>query len=456
VNQDARLIRIDYAAGNRKPIARANAQNNIGREPLSVKLSASGTTDKDVKDVLKYEWRAIRAGEEKAEPQLLSNEIEPTVTFEKPGIYNVELVVTDPQGATSAASVPVVVGNAAPKVKFLSPARGDFYDPDQPLRYRVYVKDTEDGTSDADEADDIGLEFIDAEAPSRVTVSATVVEGPVRLGLEQFNDTSTPHGLRLMQKSDCFNCHAVDQKRVGPPLVDVATKYRGVEGALAASVKRVKEGSTGAWGKIPMIPHSQHTDEEVREMVAWVYTLQPNGGLRSFQGFNGEIPVAEQKQPNVHMVLEVNYRDRGAGDIPAITSGQKIVLRNRLVEAEDADEVHGPLILASGNAHSGRFLGAINHGHYVKFSRVPLDRVSALKLSVASAGAGGNIEVRLNSPDGQLWASAPVEVNGEWEKFYEKMVALPKQGGEHDLYIVFTNRDRQGGLMNLDAIYFVP
>lgn len=456
VNQDARLIRIDYAAGNRKPIARASAQNNIGREPLAVKLSASGTSDKDASDVLKYQWRAIRAGEEKAEPQLLSSEAEPTVTFDKPGIYNVELVVTDPQGATSAASVPVVVGNAAPVVKFLSPARGEFFDPDQPLSYRVYVKDTEDGTSDADEADDGGIEFIDAEAPSRVTVSAAVVEGPVRLGLEQSDDTSTPHGLRLMQKSDCFNCHAVDQKRVGPPLVDVAAKYRGVDGALEASLKRVKEGSTGAWGKIPMIPHSQHTDDEIREMVSWVYTLQPNGGLRSFQGFNGEIPAAEEKKPNVHMVLEVNYRDRGVGEIPAITTSEKIVLRNRLVEAEDADEIKGPQTLGSGNAHGGRFLGAINNGHYAKFSRVPLDRVSALKLSVASAGAGGSIEVRLDKPDAAPIATVPIEVNGEWEKFYEKTVALPKQEGEHDVYIVFAHPGNAGGLMNLDTVYFVP
>src|SRR5690606_29818922 len=236
--------------------------------------------------------------------------------------------VTDPQGATSAASVPVVVGNTAPEVKFVSPSRGEFFDPAQPLQYRVYVKDAEDGTSDAEEADDQGIEFVDAEAPSRVTVSAAIVEGPVRLGVEQADDNSAPLGLRLMQKSDCFNCHAVDQKRVGPPLVEVASKYRGVEGALEASMKREKEGSTGAWGKIPMIPHVQHTDDEIREIVSWVYTLEPNGGLRSFQGFRGEIPPVEAKKENVHLVLEVNYRDRGVGDIPAFTSSEKIVLRS--------------------------------------------------------------------------------------------------------------------------------
>ena len=44
-------------------------------------------------------------------------------------------------------------------------------------------------------------------------------------------------------------------------------KYRGKEGALEASVLRVIKGSTGVWGKVPMIPHSHHTIDEIREMV---------------------------------------------------------------------------------------------------------------------------------------------------------------------------------------------
>jgi cytochrome c len=50
----------------------------------------------------------------------------------------------------------------------------------------------------------------------------------------------------------------------------------------------------------------------------------------------------------------------------------------------------------------------------------------------------------------------PIEVNGQWDKFYEKTVELPKQQGEHDVYIVFTHPGNAGGLMNLDTVYFVP
>ena len=44
-------------------------------------------------------------------------------------------------------------------------------------------------------------------------------------------------------------------------------------GALDASVKRVREGSTKIWGEIPMLPHPQHTTDEVNIMLRWVFAL---------------------------------------------------------------------------------------------------------------------------------------------------------------------------------------
>ena len=51
----------------------------------------------------------------------------------------VELVVTDPHGASRSASVPVLVGNERPVVTFLQPQVGDFFEPDQPITYRLSV-----------------------------------------------------------------------------------------------------------------------------------------------------------------------------------------------------------------------------------------------------------------------------------------------------------------------------
>jgi cytochrome c len=79
-----------------------------------------------------------------------------------------------------------------------------------------------------------------------------------------------------------------------------------------------------------------------------------------------------------------------------------------------------------------------------------------LKLKIASAGAGGAIEIRLDSPDGELVAEVPVEVNGQWEQFYERTVSAGERSGRRDLFIRFTHPQQAGGLMNLDAIEFLP
>lgn len=74
----------------------------------------------------------------------------------------------------------------------------------------------------------------------------------------------------LMKKSDCFTCHAVKRKVVGPAYADVAKKYKGNKGAVAVLVKKVKEGGSGNWGAVPMAAHADLKDEDVKAMVAWV------------------------------------------------------------------------------------------------------------------------------------------------------------------------------------------
>jgi cytochrome c len=260
-----------------------------------------------------------------------------------------------------------------------------------------------------------------------------------------------------MKNSDCFNCHAVDQKRVGPMLLDIANKYRGVEGALEASVQRVQKGSTGVWGKIPMIPHSHNTVDELRDMVSWIYSLEPAGLVRVFQGLAGEISVSsEEASKSGYYRLEAVYADRGAGQVPSLTAATTVYLRQRLVEAELADEVRGPQILNSGNASGGRFVGAINHGHVLRFGGVQLDQVGSVKLRIASAGAGGAIEIRLDNPEGELVSEVAVEVNGQWEQFYERTVSVGERSGRRDIFIRFTHPQRASGLMNLDSVEFLP
>jgi cytochrome c len=74
----------------------------------------------------------------------------------------------------------------------------------------------------------------------------------------------------LAKKHACFACHAVDKKLVGPSYKDVSGKYRGDKGAEARLFDKVKKGSQGTWGQVPMPPNAAVPDADVRTLVKWV------------------------------------------------------------------------------------------------------------------------------------------------------------------------------------------
>jgi cytochrome c len=71
----------------------------------------------------------------------------------------------------------------------------------------------------------------------------------------------------LFTKHNCTGCHKVDKKLVGPAYKDVAAKYAGRKDAETYLVKKIKEGSTGVWGPIPMPANAAVPDAELSKMV---------------------------------------------------------------------------------------------------------------------------------------------------------------------------------------------
>jgi cytochrome c len=74
----------------------------------------------------------------------------------------------------------------------------------------------------------------------------------------------------LAKKHACLACHAIDKKLVGPAYKDVAAKYRGDASAEAKLVDKVKKGSQGTWGQVPMPPNANVPDADVRALVKWI------------------------------------------------------------------------------------------------------------------------------------------------------------------------------------------
>jgi cytochrome c len=73
----------------------------------------------------------------------------------------------------------------------------------------------------------------------------------------------------LAKAKNCFACHAIDKKVVGPAYKDVAAKYKGDKGAVAMLATKIKTGGKGTWGEIPMPPNNV-TPEEATKLATWV------------------------------------------------------------------------------------------------------------------------------------------------------------------------------------------
>ncbi|QNM96566.1 c-type cytochrome [Chitinimonas koreensis] len=80
---------------------------------------------------------------------------------------------------------------------------------------------------------------------------------------------AAPDGLALAAKYNCLACHQVDKKVVGPAYKDVAAKYRNDKTAEAKLAAKVKQGTVGAWGQIPM-PAQQIGDADLKLIVQWI------------------------------------------------------------------------------------------------------------------------------------------------------------------------------------------
>ena len=78
----------------------------------------------------------------------------------------------------------------------------------------------------------------------------------------------------LFKRSNCMACHTIDQKRVGPPLRDVAAKYSGDSGAVERLAKKIREGGGGVWGELPMPPQPQVSEADAKKLAEYVLSVR--------------------------------------------------------------------------------------------------------------------------------------------------------------------------------------
>lgn len=105
-------------------------------------------------------------------------------------------------------------------------------------------------------------------------------------------------------------------------------------------------------------------------------------------------------------------------------------------------------------SEGGECIGFILHGHWVKYEGVNFkENTEAIEIRAASAARGGLIEVRLDTPDGELLGSCTVPNTGGWQSWTSFKVKIKPLSGSKTLCLVFKSLTPQPSQDNVQLWY---
>lgn len=454
-NDNSRLVRIEYNAGNRKPSAEATADKTSGPLPLFVKLDASQSSDLDTYDAdkLRYSWKITN--EKKQVVAQLSGK-SPNFKFTIPGNYSATLEVADTKGAKNTKTIQITAGNTAPQVSIdLGGANKSFYFGKDPIAYNVRVQDQEDGDSQTKiKADEVAVTF------------DYIPQGfdPIEIAAKQRSAddmASYAVGKNLIEQSDCKSCHQYNIKSIGPSYLDVAKKYPNTKANLDYLVKKIKEGGAGVWGEHGMAAHPDLSDINARRMVDYIFSLAGNGPNVSKLPLAGSVKLEQpsyESQGNGSYVLRAAYKDKGSKKTKALLSEQMLYLRPNYLRAQDLNLSKSVQVIST-NGFQYILLGDRS---YTGFKNIDMSQIKQIIAYTAAnsrnGGIGGSVELHLDSPNGPVIAKSehlsPLEqafqrptpgsnfAEAQRQRSLKAEMKLSSPvSGYHDVYLVFRNEN---------------
>ncbi len=440
-NVDARLSLIKYNGGNRPPTVKFDLDNEVGAAPLTVHFSAEESMDSD-QDDLSYSW-SIGAEPIQSDSPILEH------TFQNPGIYDVELQVTDPQGSSTSMNKKVMVGNERPTIKIELDDPNTTYWKNKTINYKVQVSDLEDGQS-SDGSLDV----------SKVKVTLNYIPEGEDMILASIGHQQNviPKGLELINGSDCKACHAINEKVAGPSYQDIANRYDKSD--KQTIMQRIIVGSQGIWGEQMMAAHPQLKLEDVSEMVGYILSLDSKKDKEEQNlALVGSVVFDKHAQDNVagKYVLMASYLDEGHPEIDgsSLSSVEQVIFKAPRYEMEHAVDIDEEL--GVWNSQGKILVGAIKDNMHLKFDPVSFKNLKSIRIGAAFNKDyiyDGEAEIRIGKPDGQLLGKTDVHYFNKDKSGSKTMTIELKPSQELDsLFVVFKNtKDKDQYIMNGDWI----
>ncbi|WPP51975.1 PQQ-dependent sugar dehydrogenase [Catalinimonas niigatensis] len=451
-NQEARLIRIEYTAGNRKPIAVASTPQVAGAVPFKVPLLSKGSTDYD-NDELAYTWEVSKEG------QLLHsfNNPSPEVTLGTPGKYHAKLTVVDAAGLKSESTLVLFAGNEPPQIKFdFGSYNRTFFFPDTSIDYQLSVTDKEDGSL-ADKSipeSDIKLQIDYLENDFNIEkISKALEQNPA--------DKPFIHILanEYITGTDCRSCHAVDKKLIGPSYKEISERYQDNKDARSYLRNKILKGGKGQWeAELAMPAHPSLSDEAVNTIVDYILSLnaQKQGKTLPIKG-KYTYTVPEMTNPGVgafksekslrdKFLFRASYADKGAEKSITQSSTALLVLSNPTVPVAFFDKYIDATINHRVLPEKST-VKAERSGAAIVLENIDITGITEIEFQFRDMNGplnldGWKIEVRLNGKTGKLIGEINDSTISKDKERALNMIArslITPTTGRHDLYLIFVN-----------------
>lgn len=438
-NIDATLSRIDFAKGNRAPVAKISADKTIGAAPLTVSFSAERSFDFDAEDSLLFEWYF----QDKDEKQ--GSGATTQFTFDKPGFYYPMVRVQDASGDFATASLEVKVGNEIPEVTIDIEGNHSFYWPKDEVSYAVSVNDLEDGNFPGSgiRGNDIVFSIDYSQVGLDETMSAQ--------GHRQKSDMIS--GATLVEEYNCFACHKVNQESIGPTYLQVAERYVESTENVEMLANKIIKGGNGNWGEQNMSAHPQISLSEATTIVNYILALN-NQDVKPSVPLQGSFYATEGQKG--YYILMASYTDKGGEIIGPLRGDHVLRLRYPEIELEEYD--------SASNVRKRRPAGSsvdmvVSNGDqsHMLFENIDMRGINYLEVVGKANISGFRLEVRQSSLAGKMIGQSDIPTTEENELVSFRVPISDPLTGPRNLYFLISRQNNQESddeQAYLDKVFF--
>jgi cytochrome c len=263
-----------------------------------------------------------------------------------------------------------------------------------------------------------------------------------------------------MQQADCLGCHKSEAASIGPDFASIAARYRGGDGTRERLAQSTISGSSGIWGDAIMPAHPDLSLPEARSIASYILSFGDGStGTESILGgilhFNQHIEADAMGVVAGVYHIEGSYADKGANGVPALTGSKRIELvwPKLRMDAADGGDLNmlfdipdNEMIPDEARFLIGEKVALARGGSHLFYSNLDLSGIHAIDFDIVSSRlitSGGTLQLRLDSPGGEILGSIEVDAGLSMENKIRTITLARDFDGKHDLYLLFVGEESE-------------